>query len=235
MTQKQTSNKCVMHSLTLMSAFLMGYIDAYTFIVQDGSFASAQTGNLVGLSVKIFSGEFVETVSHFSVFSGFALGAFIGQALLAKFKWQRKRKQLLILLLQAILLACLALFQAQLNGSLMIFFLGLLAGHELTVFRKFKGTKVNNGIMTGNTKHMMTHLYKAFFESDKQARSEFIHISTVIITFLLGAGIGALVLKINLALNLWGAFIIVVISLLITSLSQEEVDASTKEIKGNGR
>lgn len=224
MTQKKSLNKFVTYNLTMMSAFLMGFIDAYTFIVQDGSFASAQTGNLVGLSVKIFSGKFAETVSHFAVFGGFAAGAFIGQALLANFKWQGMRKPRLILLLQAILLASLALFQTQLNGSLMIFFLGLLAGYELTVFREFRGTKVNNGIMTGNTKNMMTDLYKALFESDKQAKSNFFNMSAVIIVFLVGAGIGTIVLKINPVLNLWGAFIIVVISLLITSLNHRKVD-----------
>lgn len=224
MAKKRSFNKIVTYSLTIMSAFLMGFIDAYTFIVQDGSFASAQTGNLVGLSVKVFSGKFAETASHFAVFGGFALGAFIGQALLARFKWQGKRKTRLILVLQAVLLACLAVFQVQLNDALMIFLLGLLAGYELTVFREFRGTKVNNGIMTGNTKNMMTYLYNALFESDKQAKSDFFNISIVIATFLLGAGIGALVLKVNRALNLWGAFIIVMLSLLLTFFNKREVE-----------
>lgn len=113
----------------------------------------------------------------------------------------------------------------------MIFFLGLLAGYELTVFRDFRGTKVNNGIMTGNTKNMMAHLYRALFESDKQARKDFFNISTVIMIFLLGAGIGALVLKVNPVFNLWGAFIIVTISLLMTMLNRGEDDASPSEFR----
>lgn len=223
MAKKRSFKQFVTNSLTIMSAFLMGFIDAYTFIVQDGSFASAQTGNLVGLSVKLFSGKFGETASHFAVFGGFALGAFIGQALLTRFKWKGIRKTRLILLLQAILLACLAIFQTLLNDALMICLLGLLAGYELTVFREFRGTKVNNGIMTGNTKNMMSYLYNAVFEADKQARNNLFNISTVIFTFLLGAGMGALVLKINTVLNLWGAFIIVMLSLLITSFSRREI------------
>lgn len=231
MTQKKSLNKFVTHSLTLMSAFLMGYIDAYTFIVQDGSFASAQTGNLVGLSVKVFSGQFAETVSHIAVFSGFAIGAFIGQALFAKFKVEGMSRPRSKLIFQAILLMCLAVFQTQLNDSLLLFLLGLLAGYELTVFREFRGTKVNNGIMTGNTKNMMNYLYKALFESDKQAKSAFFHIAIVIVVFLLGAGVGALVLKINTVLNLWGAFIIVMISLLLTSLNQREASDIVRDNK----
>src|SRR5699024_4587911 len=142
------------NALTIFSTFLMGWIDAYTFLEQSGSFASAQTGNLVTFSVKIFSGDFADSISHIAVFGGFALGAFLGEALIKRFKRQKLYKTRLILFLQTILLGFLALFQADLNGTFMLVSLGLLAGYELTVFRKFKETTVNNGIMTGNTKNL---------------------------------------------------------------------------------
>src|SRR5699024_8074363 len=43
------------------------------------------------------------------------------------------------------------------------FLLGLLSGFELTVFRKISKTTINNGIMTGNTKNMMNHLFNVIF------------------------------------------------------------------------
>lgn len=129
----------------------------------------------------------------------------------------------MILLLQTILLGFLALFQMNLSNSIMLFCLGLLAGYELTVFRKFRGTTVNNGIMTGNTKNMMTNLYKTLFDDNKQARRDFFHFLIIIFIFLLGAGAGALVIKLNALLNLWIAFLLMFVSLVVNLLTQLSV------------
>lgn len=82
MAHKQTKSLLGANVLTVVTVFLMGLVDAYTFLVQNGAFATAQTGNLVELSVKISTGEFSEVMSHITVFIGFALGAFIGQVLI---------------------------------------------------------------------------------------------------------------------------------------------------------
>lgn len=222
MPQKGSLSAFVTNSLTIFSVFLMGLIDAYTFIEQNKTFASAQTGNLVSLSIKVFTGKFDEVSSHITVFAGFALGAFIGQTLIDLFKWQGLHKTQIILLFQLVLLAFLAFFQGFLADSIMLFLLGLLAGYELTVFRQFRGTNVNNGIMTGNTKNMMTNLYNALFDHDKKARNTFINILTIIIVFMLGAGVGALVIKLNSELNLWVAFLLVLLSFLATLFSRSE-------------
>src|SRR5699024_10884338 len=157
---------------------------AYTFIEQDGSFASAQTGNLVTLSVKLFTGKFGTISSHIIVFIGYALGAFIGEAVMEKFTQTIVYNSSIIFLLQTILLVSLSELQTMLYDSVMIFCLGLLAGYEITVFRTFKSTTVNNGIMTGNTKNMMNQLYQALFNQDKQARSKFFHFLFVILVFM---------------------------------------------------
>lgn len=224
MSQQKLTKTFTANFLTMLSAFLMGFIDAYTYLEQNGSFASAQTGNLVTLSVKLFTGEFREALSHTVVFFGFALGAFTGEALIEKIKKKQLQTKTIILLVQAILLGILAAFQTNLADSIMIFSLGLLAGYELTVFRKFRQTTVNNGIMTGNTKNMMNHLYHVFFNKNKEARRDFINLFTIIVVFLLGAGAGAVIIKWHVIFNLWIAFFLVILSLILTVKvgSQEE-------------
>src|SRR5699024_10554387 len=134
MGQADKKQMLIASCLTIISTFLMGMMDAYTFIEQDGSFASAQTGNLVMLIVIVFV--------------GYAMGAFIGEAVLERIVQANLYKSRVVLLLQTILLGGLASFQTVLIDSVMIFCLGLLAGYEITVFRTFKSTTVNNGIMT---------------------------------------------------------------------------------------
>ena len=82
MTAKKGESSNISTQLTVIAAFLMGFIDAYTFLQHDETFASAQTGNLVSLSVKLFTGQWMEASSHAWVFGGFVLGAFAGEALM---------------------------------------------------------------------------------------------------------------------------------------------------------
>lgn len=216
MGQADKKQMLIASSLTIISTFLMGMVDAYTFTEQDGSFASAQTGNLVMLSVKVFTGHFDTVSSHIIVFVGYAMGAFIGEAVLERIVQANLYKSRVVLLLQTILLGSLASFQTVLIDSVMIFCLGLLAGYEITVFRTFKSTTVNNGIMTGNTKNMMHQLYQALFNKSKAAREKTLHFLLVILTFMLGAGTGVLLLQQNQLLLLWTAFLIVFICFLLT-------------------
>ena len=218
MAQFKLNKSIYISRLTIMATFLMGFIDAYTFIEQEGAFASAQTGNMVMLSAKLFTGEFGEAATHLLVLVAYALGAFVGEALIHRYESKELYDSRLILLLQTVLLGFLAFLQPYLNDAIILFCLGLLAGYELTVFRKFKGTTVNNGIMTGNTKNAMNNLYQALVNRDTKARLDFFHLMTVIVVFLLGAGIGTFVVKWHAQLNLWVAFSLVLISLLVTLL-----------------
>lgn len=194
--------------LTIIASFLMGFIDAYTFLQQDEVFASAQTGNLVSLSSKLFSGEWGETMSHVWAFGGFLIGAFAGEAVMDRYQDKGMKRYRYYLLIQTVLLLVLALFQDRFTGALMLFSLGTLAGYELTIFRKFRGTVVNNGIMTGNTKNLMSHLYQLVFKNDSKAKAHLTNLAATVLIFMLGAGAGTLTIRYNASYNLWAAFAI---------------------------
>ncbi|QTD41765.1 YoaK family protein [Sporosarcina sp. Te-1] len=196
-------------SLTIIATFLMGFIDAYTFDERNGTFASAQTGNMIMLGAKLFSGEWQESASHLTVLAGFALGVFGGEAISSKYSFLGLQQYRLFLMTEAVLLLLLACFQSILTDSLMVLFLGILAGYVLTLFRTIRTTGVNNGIMTGNTKNLMNNLYKVLFQKDQQAKEECRNLLIGILLFILGVGAGTLVVKLDARLNLWCAFSIV--------------------------
>lgn len=210
MAGKTEESLNVSTSLTVIACFLMGFIDAYTFLQQEESFASAQTGNLVVLSVKLFSGDWKEAVSHVWAFGGFAIGAFAGEAVIERSKDQGTKNYRYYLLIRTILFFVLALFQEQLIGVIMLFALGMTAGYELTAFRQFRGTFVNNGIMTGNIKNLMSNLYQLVFKRESKAKSQFTDLATTILIFMFGAGAGSLIIQFNASYILWVAFIIAI-------------------------
>lgn len=201
--------------LTVVAAFLMGFIDAYTFTGLNHVFVSAQTGNMVTFGVKLFTGSPYEAIDNVLSFAGFLGGAFLGEILLARFTAGGLQKYRLFLYVQALLLLLLAIFQHSISVALEVTVLGMLAGYALTTFRKIGSTAVNNGIMTGNARNMMGHLYKIVFEKDLKARRDFLHLAIGILTFTVGVGAGASAVVYTPSLVLWIAFGIVAVSIVV--------------------
>ena len=204
--QQEINQNRTLTILTIFSTFLMGFIDAFTFITLDGLFASAQTGNMVVMAAKLFAGNPLEAFAHVSSFLGFAVGAFLAQGVIERFRDYGWRKYRIYLFIQMIFLLILAVIQQEFGASVIGGLLGLLAGYELTVFRKIKSTSINNGIMTGNTKNLMNHLYLAIFHKDKASLNIFLILLLGIGLFMLGVGTGTLVIYFGTQLNLWLAF-----------------------------
>ncbi|MHC5372990.1 YoaK family protein [Enterococcus sp. LJL120] len=210
--------------LTLFATFLMGFIDAYTFMEKGGVFVSAQTGNMVAFSSKLFTGQFSQAFGHIAVFAGFALGAFGGEWLVEKVSGTTRKKYQIMLLLQSLVLLVFALFQQQIFDALMVFLLGGLAGFELTIFRKVGIATVNDGIMTGNTKNLMNNLYKWLIDKDQTARKEFSEIGFAILIFILGVGAGSLINLLQASLTLWLSFILTLLFFIWITITKVEMD-----------
>ncbi|MEI3607505.1 YoaK family protein [Pseudogracilibacillus sp. SE30717A] len=205
MSKKNDCSKLAKSILTIFSIFLMGFIDAFTYLEYNEVFVSAQTGNIVVMSTKLFSAEWKAAAGHLSVLGGFMAGAFFGEAIIEKVKKIDFSQFGIFLLIQEVFLFILALVQLHIPGSLMVFLLGILAGYELSVFRKIGTTTINNGIMTGNTKNMMNRLYDVVFDKDKKARIDFRNLFLGLIIFMVGVGAGSQVVDADSKLVLWTA------------------------------
>lgn len=223
----QTQSKKTVNSitiLTLFATFLMGFIDAYTFMKKGGVFVSAQTGNMVAFSSKLFTGHFSEALGHIAVFAGFALGAFLGEWIYEKANGSTRKKYQTVLLLQTIVLLIFAIFQREIADSVMVFLLGGLAGFELTIFRKVGISTVNDGIMTGNTKSLMNDLYKSIVDHDKNAKEQVKEIGFSILIFIIGVGIGSIIITFKDSLALWCSFALTLLFLAWVTVTKVEMD-----------
>ena len=65
--------------VTLILALLGGFLDAYTFILKNGVFANAQTGNLILLSVSLFNGEYGRVPQYLLPIVFFSLGILLSE------------------------------------------------------------------------------------------------------------------------------------------------------------
>jgi uncharacterized membrane protein YoaK (UPF0700 family) len=220
----------VLSYLTMAATFLMGFIDAFTYLEKGGVFVSAQTGNMIVFSSKFFTGQFYQAAGHIIVFFGFSFGAFVGEAVVQQLKGHFLKKYQVFLLIQGSLLLLFALFQQKITDSFMVFLLGILAGYELTIFRQIGITTVNDGIMTGNTKNLMTNLFRFLLKKDATAKKNFINLSLTILLFMIGVGSGRLVVQILPVLCLWFAFLLTVGLYLLVSILLKKTNLSGENI-----
>src|SRR5690625_2651246 len=191
----------------MYATFLMGFVDAYTYLKYDGVFVSAQTGNVIVVSVKLFSEEWLEATSHIIVFVGFALGALIVEGILEKIKSPSFMLLRVFLVVWGMFLFILSLFQIYIPSAFMIIALGTLSGYELSIFRRICITTINNGVMTGNTKNMMQNLYKRIFDRDREAGRHFFNLLSGLVIFIAGVVAGSQVMHWQSHMVLWIAFI----------------------------
>lgn len=227
MTDKQTQFSWV----TFLATFTMGAIDAYTYLAHDETFASAQTGNIIVFAVKFAQGGITKAWTNIPIWIGFALGCLIAQATLSWLNQQMtvKRRYQCLMGVTLVTLIVASVGQHWFNEMILIFILGWLSGYELTSFREVKGTTVNNGIMTGNTKNMMTALYDGWIQRDSASRTKCAWIALTLLTFILGA-IGSALICLRVSPNwiLWLCSLLNAVGLLIIWFS------NAFEIPSNG-
>ncbi|WP_332870966.1 YoaK family protein [Levilactobacillus tujiorum] len=192
--------------LTLGATLLMGAIDADTFLEHGEVFVSAQTGNLVVGVVKLVTAGWQSAWTNGFVWGGYFLGCFVAQGLSERIgRGNRQRQMRWLMLFDVLAYTILASVQGKLLDPWLIFFLGIVAGYELTIFRQVGGVAINNGIMTGNTKTLATSCYQALINHDRQATQRVLRLVSVLVVFLTGCAIGVGLARLAAVDVLWVA------------------------------
>ncbi|WP_283679892.1 YoaK family protein [Lentilactobacillus sp. Marseille-Q4993] len=172
--------------ITLVQTFIMGAIDAFTFQNYDGSFVSAQTGNLVLFGYELIRDGWTTASLRIPVLIGFLLGAFLSQPLTNDDIHLKSQTKTNLLISITILTITLILLIVNVDRLLILFILGGFSGFELTAFSTIGKTKVNNGIMTGNLKNFANNLYETIFNHDNNAKIATINFALGILFFVMG-------------------------------------------------
>ncbi len=169
-----------------------GLQDAYTFMMRDGVFANAQTGNIVLLSASLFSGNWGGALSYLIPLSSFALGIFIAAIIREHLKsheglfhWRH-----LTLAVEIVFLTAVAFMPEQLSriANAMVSFSCAL---QVEAFRKARGHAYASTMCIGNLKSCMENLALYITKDDTEGIRNAGYYALVIVLFALGAGIGA--------------------------------------------
>ena len=167
-----------------------GLQDAYTYFVRDGVFANAQTGNIVLMSVRAFSGDLAGVLRYLIPLTAFALGVFAAEMLR-----QRERRisvlhwRQLVVLAEILLLFLVGFLPPELN-PLANALVSFTCAMQVQAFRKVNGSAYASTMCIGNLRSGVDAFCGYLETRDRRALRRAGRYFAVILFFALGAGLG---------------------------------------------
>ena len=192
-----------------------GLQDAYTYFVRDGVFANAQTGNIVLMSVRAFSGDFAGVLRYLIPLTAFALGVFAAEMLR-----QRERRisvlhwRQLVVLAEILLLFLVGFLPPELN-PLANALVSFTCAMQVQAFRKVNGSAYASTMCIGNLRSGVDAFCGYLETRDRRALRRAGRYFAVILFFALGAGLGGVLSARLGACSIWASCGLLTVSFLL--------------------
>lgn len=185
-------------SVAIILAVAGGFLDAYTFICRGGVFANAQTGNIVLLGMGLASRNYTAVKSAIAPIFAFMLGVFIAEFIKSKFKtphvkplhWRHG-----VLLIEIIILTLAALIPIGDMNRIVNVMVSFVCSLQVQTFRTVHGNSFASTMCTGNLRSGTDALFKYIKTANPVHVKKTACYYGIIICFIIGAVLGALVSK----------------------------------------
>lgn len=181
------------YPFTYLLTMLGGFIGGYSYVTRGGVFASAQTGNLIQLSLKMAEGRFDVWYLHILPMIMFGLGIMLCEYIKIHvgtdkgIHWMQ-----MLLIMEACMLVIVAFMPI---GRLNIYanmLLGCMAGMQTQCIRKVEGTVLMTTMLTGNARTLAENLFYAIHDRDGVKGKVAWKLFGTIIFFIVGVMMGAI-------------------------------------------
>ena len=152
--------------LGIILALSGGFMDAYSYLERGNVFANAQTGNLLLFGVNLAEGNYFAMLSYLLPVLAFPLGILLAdtvRCLNIRLHWRQ-----LSVLLEAVILICVAFFPHSLNplaNSLTSFACGI----QVESFRKIRNRGAATTMCIGNLRNGTENLHRFLRTHDRKA------------------------------------------------------------------
>jgi uncharacterized membrane protein YoaK (UPF0700 family) len=207
-------------TVAVLLSVLGGFLDAYTYLLKGGVFANAQTGNVVLLGIALVSGASGKLIKYLLPIIAFSLGILFSEALKGVERLNRHNRWVkIILLVESLIMLALGLFSGHFNNLVITSVVSFLAAIQATSFRRVKGNLYATTMITGNLRSAMEQARLAFLPGGRENARNAVVYFTVIITFGLGASLGALCCRYLADRSIFACLLFTCVSFILVSLS----------------
>ena len=179
----------------LMSAFIIlsgGLQDAYTYCCRDKVFANAQTGNIVLMSTHLFAGDWAGVFRYFVPLISFMAGIFVAECVHRRYKCMEKVHWRQLIILAEIVLLFFVGFLSQEVNTFANALVSFVCAMQVQTFRKVRGSAFATTMCTGNLRSGTEQLVIWRQTGDRGAARKMKNYYSIILVFILGGAIGAL-------------------------------------------
>lgn len=183
--------------LGLLLALAGGFFDAYTYLCRGGVFANAETGNIVLLGAHLAEGDWEKALRYLLPIVAFAFGVLSAELVKRRFKSRQNRDinihwRQIVVLGEMVLVAIAALLPQSANAMVNII-ISFVCAMQVETFRKVRGSAFATTMCTGNLRSGTEQLVIWRQTGDRGAARKMKNYYSIILVFILGGAIGALV------------------------------------------
>lgn len=173
--------------IALSLTFIGGFLDAYSFKMLGGRFASMQSGNLIYFSLNLIDGNFQKAVLYLFPVLSFFCGS-MTCIFVKRYTQQRNfRWHITATLVELIGFIILSFLSIHLNHEWLIVMIAFIAAIQAESFKRLRGMSYGTIMSTGNVKNFGIFLITGFLDHDnktiEKARNSFF----AILFFIFGA------------------------------------------------
>lgn len=184
--------------------FVGGFLDAYTFTLHDGAFATAQTGNVITAMISFVNLNFYGVFLKVMPIVAFAFGIFSAHLLEDRFmRREFNIWRLVVLGIETTIFFVLGFAKKGVPDTLVTIPISFTAGLQMTSFGTVRGLAYANLFTTGNLKKLIDNLYFTLTRGSAEAKSKLKQFFWIILTFISGALISAWLSKVIGVRAIW--------------------------------
>lgn len=215
MSQKNQTSETF--TLGLILAAVGGFLDAYTYICRGGVFANAQTGNIVLFGIQISQLNFSQALRYLIPILAFILGVVTSEIIKNRFKFNKKFHWRQIIILGELLVLSIVSYLPQTSDFNMLanVLVSFVCSLQVQSFKKINGNAFATTMCTGNLRSATELFCKSVAVKDKSQSlcllQNGLQYFAVIMAFIIGATLGAVLTTVFAVSALFAACIALVV------------------------
>ncbi|MDR1568695.1 MAG: DUF1275 domain-containing protein [Streptococcaceae bacterium] len=181
--------------IAMSLTFIGGFLDAYSYKMLGGKFASMQSGNLIYFSLHLMDGKFHQALLYLPPVLSFLIGSIVCVVLRRFAKQRNLRWHMTAAAVELIGFMILALLSNHLSSEFLILSIAFLAAIQAESFKRLRGIPYATIMSTGNLKTFGSFLASGIIQRDRKTLEKARHSFLAILFFILGALSAALSTK----------------------------------------
>lgn len=173
-----------------------GFTDVYSYLFRGGVFANAVTGNVVIMGVRLVSDDFIGAWKCLCAMLAYGAGVFAANAIHARFRHVRRVDwHQIVLWTEATLLMAVMGLPCGSADLLAVTLISFVCALQVQTFRRIRGLPFASTMCTGNLRSGAHAFYEWTSGANTESLAHARHYAIVILTFMSGAMLGAVILR----------------------------------------